>query len=134
MDVSAQRPSVSIGLDEHGVEAALGQRPSARVTFVELRRVTAFESVPAGRQIEVGEAEENVEVVGHQEVREDTTAEAGGDPVEEAEPLVAIVVCDDVAAINTAIGDVEQAADQFDSQATRHEQVLWSSEAVEPDP
>ena len=105
MDVAAQRPSVSCGLDEDRVEAALEQRTRTTVLFIELRRVAAFERVHAGGEIQVGEFEEDVEVVGHEDVCEDSPAAAGGDAVEESEPLVAIiVVADDVAVIdNVAI-------------------------------
>ena len=126
MDVAAQRPGMSFGLDEDRVEAALEQRAGATVLFVELRRVAAFERVHAGGEIQVGEFEEDVEVVGHEDVCEDSPAAAGGDAVEESEPLVAIiVVADDVAVIDTAIGDVIETADQFDAQSPRHESIPW---------
>ena len=57
-----------------------------------------------------------MEVIGHQDVREDSPATASGDTVKESEPFVSIIViANDVHAIDTAIGNVIQAAGQFDS-------------------
>lgn len=126
VNVAAQRPGMPCGLHEHRLEAALEQSARAAMTFVEQRRVAAFERVHAGGEIQVGEFEEDVEVVGHEDVCEDSPAAAGGDAVEESEPLVAIiVVADDVAVIDAAIGDVIKTADQFDAQSPRHEPVPW---------
>ena len=105
------------GLDEHRMEPDLEHRPGAFVVCFEQRRVTAFQNVQAGRQIGFVQFQEQVEVIGHQDVREDSPATSSGDALEQSKPFVpVVVVANDVLAIDAAISDVIQAAGHFDPQ------------------
>jgi len=98
---------MQVAADKPRVEALLEQVPDAAVPRVELLRVWRIQPLHAFRELLKVSTHEQVKVIRHQAVQEARPLELTGDaPQPEEEAATVAVVVEDLAARDTACGDV----------------------------
>ena len=88
--------------------------------------VTGEEPLHAAREIGLGSAEEEVEVVGHEDKGEELPAEQAGDAFQGIPPVLAIaVIADDVLTAVAACHDMMDRTREFKAQPAWHDRTRW---------
>ena len=122
MEVPAHRPEVGLVFDDFGAEPPLEHMTGPSVPTCPPDGVTGEESLHAAREIGLGSAEEQMEVIGHQDEGEEFPAEKARGALQRVQPVLPVaVVADDVLAAVAAGHDMMESTRVFEAQSPRHD-------------